>query len=293
MPTVEFHALNISAKPHPPGIYRALFERFANKRVNYYGDKVAALSKPSDTKDGIFYGLLITWTEIDKRAPMIDTVLLEKPDPSKLSELKIPDNLGFNAQIFYYAFRESDHTLVLKTRNMDNIKIGPASVERIFRLIFADKDIAEAKLPEPRPQIVEVDLFLQNDAVDRIFAIKNLHYVEIVVSTPNDDDNTEEADAIIDRLRKIGASKETVRYHSEDPKVGMRPDDVMKTQGAAAMRHGYVHGVGDDGRKRVSLNSKAYPKSERQYIEQDATVADTLIHVAKTLFRRSSQTKAN
>lgn len=288
MPTVEFHALNVSAKPHPQGIYYSLFDTFANKRVNYYGDKIAAISKPSEPKNGVFYGFLITWTEIDKRAPMIDTVLLEKPNADKLRELRIPDNLGFNAQIFYYAFRIIDHILVIETRNSDNVRLSPGSAEKIFRLLFSEKNVADAKLPDPRPNVVEVDLFLQSDAVDRIFAIKNLHYVEIVVATPNDDDNTEDADEIIDRLKKIGARRETVRYHSEDPKVGLKPDDIMKTQGAAATRHGHVHGVGDDGRKRVSLTSKAYPKAERQYISPDSQTSDTIVNVARNLFKHEA-----
>lgn len=293
MPTVEFNALNISAKPHPPGVYRRLFEAFANKRVKYYGEKIAAFSKPSESIDGIFYGVLITWTEIDRNQSVIDTVLLKKPEPGVLSQIKIPDNLGFNAQLFYYAFREADHILVIETRNPENARLSSSSVERIFRSIFDKEHLSNEALGQPRPEIVEVDLVVQKDAVDKIFSIKHLHTIQISVATPNQDDNTEDADAIIERLRKIGAGREIITYRAEDTKVGLKPDDAMKRQGEAALRHGYVQGEGDDGEKKVSLNSKSYPKTERRYIGPDESTVDAIIRVARQFFQRDTKPEAN
>lgn len=293
MPTVEFSALNISAKPHPLGVYRRLFEAFANKRVKYYGEKIAAFSKPSETKDGVFYGVLITWTEIDKNQSVIDTVLLKKPEPGIISQIKIPDNLGFNAQIFYYAFREEDHILVVETRNPENSRLSSSSVERIFRSIFDKEKLASAALGSPPPETIEVDLVVQKDAVDRIFSIKNLHTIQISVATPNQDDNTAEADAIIERLRQIGAGRETITYRAEDAKTGLKPDEAMKRQGQAALRHGYVQGEGDDGRQKVTLNSKSYPKIESKYIGPNDSTVDTILRVARGLFKRDPKPEAN
>lgn len=293
MPTVEFHALNISAKPHPPGVYRRLFEVFANKRVRYYGEKIAAFSKPSETDQGVFYGILITWTEIDKNQSVIDTVLLKKPDPRVISEINIPDNLGFNAQIYYYAFRESDHLLVVETRNSENARLGPANLEKIFRSIFEQKNLSEAALGSPRPEIIEVDLVVQKDAVDRIFEIKRLHTIQISVATPNQDDNTSDADEILERMKRIGAGRETITYKAEDPKVGLRPDEAMRRQGEAAMRHGFVQGDGDDGNKKISRNSKSYPRTESQFIGADQSSVDTVIRVARNFFRDQEGSEAN
>ncbi len=293
MPTVEFHALHISAHPHPPGIYRKIFEKFANKRVKYYGDKVAAFSKPSDTKNGIFYGVIFTWTEIDQRQPMVDTVLLDKPDPEKLLQVKIPNDIGFNAQVFYYAFREHDHVLVFESRNAENARLGPSSAERLFRGIFNQRSLSRMLFDGVRLSHIEVDLFIKNNAVEEIFSIKNLTSVIIEIAVPNDDDETKGADEIIERIKKIRARRQTTTYKSVSVRDGLKPDQEMMIEGKAALRHGYVQGDGNDGTRKISLNSKDYPQVESALLDPMYSVVDTILQIARQSFKREAQPEAD
>jgi hypothetical protein len=141
MPHLIFHALNISAHPHPGGVYRELFQRFSGKRVKYFGDKLATFSKPSEIEKGVFQGYIITWTEIDQTQPMIDTILLETPKEDKILKLNIPNDIGFNSQAFHYAFRIADHVLVFESRNYDGGTLSAHNAEKIFRKIFSEDDL--------------------------------------------------------------------------------------------------------------------------------------------------------
>lgn len=281
MAVIAFSGLNISAIPHPEGIYRELFERVAGKRVNFFGDKLAAISKPSIVRDGLFWGLIFTWTEIDKRQRFIDTILLETPTEEKLSEIRIPENIGFNSQVFYYVFRIADHTLVFETKNADGKTLSSLNSEKLFRKLFNRQTLDSLQFELSRPDYVEVDLIVEAAALDNIFSMENIVSLEILVSVPNSDDNTKEADDIIDHLKKMKARSQTTKYRAANQKEGIEPDDKLWAEGRAALRHGYVRGEGRDGGQKVSRSSKEYPKRVAAYVDKDSSTLDTALQVCK------------
>ncbi|WP_407522033.1 DUF4747 family protein [Methylobacterium oryzisoli] len=290
MATVEFHALNISATPHPRGAYRKLFEGLAGKRVKYYGEKIAAFSKPSDTKDGVFWGYIFSWTEIDKNQPVIDTILLQKPDEEKLADIIIPENIGFNWQSFIYVFVEERHLLVFESRNAESRTLAPSNAEKIFRTIFQTNSIVYVLIDGYPLYHVEVDLVVEKNTLDKIFSIPRISQLEIQIGRPNPDDNSIDADRIIERLERINARAEIIRYRVSDSKEGLKPDETMREQGAAALRHGFVEAKGENEGGQIILSSKQYPKSHKAYADPHSTTIDTAIQIAKRIFARLDST---
>ncbi|HJE22919.1 MAG TPA: DUF4747 family protein [Methylorubrum populi] len=290
MATLEFHALNISAHPHPNGIYRELFDRVAGRRFKYFGEKIAAVSKPSQSRDGVFWGYIFTWTEIDANQKVIDTLLMQEPDEEQKSKINIPENIGFHWQIFHYAFREKDHILVFESRNSEGRTFAPSNSERLFRSLFSEETLRDISFTLTKPNYVEVDLIIEINSIDKIYSIQNLRRLEILISVPNGDDSTEDADELIERLEKVKAKRQLTIYTAANSDEGIKPDEQMKAQSEAALRHGYTRGEGRNGEEKISISTKSYPQRQIANLDSEATAIDTAISVARrwtTLFRRS------
>ncbi|ACB82392.1 hypothetical protein Mpop_4286 [Methylorubrum populi BJ001] len=281
MATLEFHALNISAHPHPAGIYRELFEKVAGYRFKYFGEKVAAISVPSSSSDGIFWGYIFSWTEIDANQRILDTLLMKEPDEEQKAKISIPDNIGFHWQIFHYAFRESDHTLIFESKNDENRTFAPANAERLFRALFHENVLRDLSFSSAKPDYVEVDLIVEASGIDRIFSIPNLRRLEILISVPNSDDNTKDADDLIEHLERVKANRQLTIYTAANPDEGIQPDDQIRAQTTAALRHGHTKGEGRDGENKVSISTKRYPQRKTAYVDSESTSVDTAINVAR------------
>ncbi|TXN03867.1 DUF4747 family protein [Methylobacterium sp. WL122] len=281
MAILEYHALNVSAHPHVKGIYRELFERVAGRPINYFGEKTAAITKPSASSNGVFWGSIYSWTEIDPNERIIDTLLMQEPDEEQKAKISIPANTGFHWQRFNYVFREKDHILVFESRNDEGRTLAPSSAERLFRALFDEKTLGALRFELTKPAYVEVDLLVDSSALEKIYAIKNLRKLEILVSVPNSDDNTEDADAIIERLEKIRASRQLTVYTASSAHKGLKADDQIKAQGEASLRHGYSRGEGRDGEEKISISTKQYPQKQTARIDSQSTTVDTAIGVAR------------
>lgn len=281
MSLLEFHALNISAHPHPKGIYRELFERVASKRVGYFGEKKAAISKPSQKADGIFWGYIFSWTEIDVNQRVLDTLLMKEPDEEKKAKINIPDNIGFHWQIFHYVFREADHILIFESKNDEGRTLAPANAEKIFRHLFSHETLAPLSFTLGKPNDVEVDLVVEASALEKVFQIQELRKLEIMISVPNGDDNTEDANDLIKHLEKVKASRQFTVYTAASGEGGIQPDERIRAQGEAALRHGYTKGEGRNGDRKVSVSTRSYPQREVAYVEPERSAVDAAIEVAR------------
>jgi hypothetical protein len=288
MARLEFHALNISAHPHPVGIYHELFSRVAAARVNYFGEKVAAISKPTEPKGGIFWGYIYTWNEIDHSQPYIDTVLLEAPNEEQLSSINIPENIGFNSQRFYYIFRESDHTLVFESKNEDGRTFAPANAEKVFRFLFGQEILGKISFQLRKPDYVEVDLIIDEEILDKIYSIDYISSIDMLISIPNDDDNEEDTENLIEHLKKIKARSQFLSYKADKSGDGIVPDERLKAEAEAALVHGYVKGNGrDEDGKAVSLSTKSYPRKVSAFVDIESLSFDTALQVAREFISRT------
>lgn len=286
MATLEYHALNISALPHPKGVYRDLFTKVSGRRVRYFGDKIATISKPSSSKDEMFWGYIITWTEIDKTQPKIDTVLLKEPSVDDLAKINIPENIGFNSQIFHYVFREFDHALIFESINSDGRTLAPANVEKIFRKLFDTNALNRMRGFEAKFDTVRVDLMVDRRGLDAVYAIRNLQKIEIMVGVPNSDDNTSDTENLISHLKSVKAKTMLTTYKASNSKQGIRVDDTIRAKSDAALVHGYVKGEGRDGIRKVSVVTKDFPSRTTAVIDAESSAIDTAWQIARAFVSR-------
>ena len=128
-----YGALNVVLHPHPDGAYRELFERAgaSQQAQKYFGDRFARLSPISETRNGAFSGRLTTWTEIDPKSNSIQTETLVE-SPLSDTDFTLPRNIGFNAKVFSFAFREEDHTLFVELLNDERQSISINSAKKAF-----------------------------------------------------------------------------------------------------------------------------------------------------------------
>src|SRR5262245_30431144 len=118
IPVLEVGALNISASPHPEGIYRRLFSQVADKEVPVWGSDKAKITQPGPFEDqpNWLYGQILVWAEIDLDGKWINKSKNKEATPEekrKVSEA-IPRNLEPNFRAFNFIFIEDKHHLVLE-----------------------------------------------------------------------------------------------------------------------------------------------------------------------------------
>ena len=283
MVRLEYGLLNISAHPHPAGVYRELFERTAGRAIKYFGERKAAISAPSKRDDGIFDGNIYTWTHIDKEAQLLDTLRWSEADELQKKTLhSIPDHIGINARVFRYAFRESDHILVYEGRNDRAERLSSGSAERIFRLMFDMDQLGNLKFALEKPKSVEVHFVPEDASLEKVLAVPRLRRLEFYIALPNADDSADDADSIIAELKrqKIGSQITTIRADSQAE--GIEPDKRLKAQTEAATASGYVNGEGrDEEGNKVFRSTREYPRIIKAVVEQATSTIGKLISVAK------------
>ncbi|RUW32296.1 DUF4747 family protein [Mesorhizobium sp. M1E.F.Ca.ET.041.01.1.1] len=279
---LEFCVLNVSASPHPAGVYVDILNRAARHPVNFWGDLFATISEPTLIEPGFYRGGLFVWTEIDKTEPAINKAKLEEI-PFRNLDLDIPDDIGFNGRVFQYILRERDHALFLETRNDFNKRISPTRARTIFSLLF-DPDIQGLEAP-----LVEVTVIPEEDALKRILAIPKLKRLHIHIVRPNADGISPQG--ILDKLVNQGAKSQDIVLVAAPGPEGLKPNEETTTQAEVGSYDGYVEGAGteEDG-ESVSLSTKQHPRVIRRVLGELGSAFDEALAVAReTVLRLTGQ----
>jgi Domain of unknown function (DUF4747) len=255
-PKIVIGALNISADPHPKGIYRRLFQKNAERAMPLWGNDWAKITAPADreTAPPSFYGRVIVWTEIDKDGKWLDQKTDKEATPTEKQKIQIPENLDPNFRSFNFVFFEDRHLLVLEYQNELGEHFGSKRAQRFFGTLLNSGDPSD---PE-----VTVTVIPSHEALDRIYAIPRLRRLEIFVERPNPDDLTPDANRILDRLLKQGAKSQTVQLDKKARVITLTPDKDTKKLAEIAATNGHVAGSGKaaDG-KPVYESTRDHPKT--------------------------------
>ncbi len=133
-PRIVLGVLNISADPHPAGIYRRLFEENAERGIRLWGNDWAKITRPvnRETDPPSFYGRILVWTEINKDGKWLDQNTDKEATASEKDKIAIPDNLDPNFRSFNFVFLEERHLLILEYENELREHFGPQRAERLF-----------------------------------------------------------------------------------------------------------------------------------------------------------------
>lgn len=251
----RFGVINIVAQPHPPGTYRRVFEAagFLNDGVGFFGDSFARLSPPSGDKSGIFRGRLAVWMEIDQSEPIIFKGSLEQALLED-TEFNVPSEVGFNSKVFYYAFRESDHTLFVELENDEG---GTISVNRV---VDALNSIFE-RLTISNIESIEAFVKTKKNAVERVLSVQKMRKVEIVVNMPNPDDLQPEIAAVFAEMDMMGAKQQKAEITKSRDRNTLILSQRYLTLAQVAKDNGFVRseGLQADGEK-VELSTREHPE---------------------------------
>tara|TARA_R110002124_G_scaffold16882_7_gene71444 strand:- start:10316 stop:11185 length:870 start_codon:yes stop_codon:yes gene_type:complete len=270
---VEYCAVNVAANPHPDGVYLALLQKASESEVKYWGDHYAKISSPVERENGFYQGRLVTWTAINRDEPPVDTQLLEEVDWDDL-DLDIPANLGFNGRIFFYSFRNRDHTMFVETKNEFGKRVSAKQVEKILFRLFSPE------VQGPDAPLVEVTLIPDEDTLNRILALDRLKRLEIHLVRPNADDlDVEDILAELDAQHAKSMEKVLVAIPGNE---GLQPDERTTVEAKVAEFNGYVVGNGYDADgELVHLSTKAHPRIFKRFLGEFGSALGAALLVAK------------
>jgi hypothetical protein len=261
----NYGLLNVVAHPHPEGIYRQIFEKAAlSSAVKFRGDRYATISQITETQDGVFRGRLATWSEIDPKSPSVNKSSLEEMTLAEAG-IKLPDNIGFNSAIFYFAFRMPEHALYVELSNSEGRSISPNSARKAFDVILGS---ASAKMVD------ELNVFLgsKSDAIDHVLSLKSIRKIKIDLKLPNPDDLSEAHQAALDKINSMKAQRleaTFTRAVGEDTLV-LIPEWRAVTD--LALNNGYVATTGINEFDEISERStKDFPAEITEELADEDT----------------------
>lgn len=125
--TLKIHALNISASPHPEGVYEKLLQRIfrARQPIQIWGERHALMTELSwERGRQAAFGTLSTFTDIDKDAPWLNQSTGKAADESDTDEIAIPENLKPHFAQFRFYFDVASHTLTFQGSSRMPVRTG-------------------------------------------------------------------------------------------------------------------------------------------------------------------------
>lgn len=274
MKYANYGVLNVVAHPHPEGTYRRLFELAAVKDegVNFRADQYAKTSAISDSRDGIFTGRVAIWTAIDRNAKTIQTRTLIEAALAD-TNVRIPDDLGFNSKIFSFSFREKDHRMFVELNNEEGKSVSIGVVQKII------SSILNSIKPD---DIEEVNVFVvsRKNAVEQILSMEVLSKIEIVLDMPNPDDLSPGKQRILNNLREMRAKRlrtELTKARGEDTLILL---DYYRELAELAKDDGYVKANGKIDGEKVERSTKDYPEDIEIELLPDESSAAAVRRIA-------------
>jgi hypothetical protein len=192
-PRITIGALNISASPHPAGVYREALQTVADREVRIGGNDWAKITQPGplDDRPDWLFGQILVWTRIDKAGRWLNKRRNREATPEEKGSIALPGELEPNFRALDFIFIEPRHRLMLQYRNEMGDHFGPKRAEKLFSELLSPKFLPE------KASDFSVTVVPEDDSVDKIFAIKQLRWLEILVKRPNSDDIADEAAKII------------------------------------------------------------------------------------------------
>ncbi len=271
---MKFSVLNVVAQPHPPGIYRRIFEKAAGNGVRFWGDEFAALSPISETRDGVFSGRLAIWTQVDKNSDVIRIDSFEQLSLRE-SEVSVPNNIGLNSKVFVFAFNEKRHHMYIEMQNDERKHLSPKRAERPVYRILAQLDFTDV-------EDIKVHMVPEQDSVEKVLQIPGIKRVEMRIHRPNPDDLDDEANRILDELQEQGLQRTDISL-TKAPGVKTIALNAKNTVLAkVAALNGYIKAFGRsaDG-TAIDASTKDHPQIVSTEPDPEKTASAQVRYVAR------------
>lgn len=246
IPMMPVLTINISASPHPPGIYLKLFNVASKKIVKSRSNDAALITKPKHIKDDYYSGRVLIWTEIDLNGPWLDIDSEDEISDILRNDIKIPQQAKPNYRSFDYLLDTSKHKFYVEIKNEINQSLGPTTIRNILSRLM-QPDIQGKGIPD-----IEVTVIPDEKAVETILNLPGLRTLTIRVVRPNaDETDTDARKRVLMRLQKAGAQIAEEKWTKSSSAERLEPDAITRETAKVAAEDGFVRGEGrrKDGRK--------------------------------------------
>lgn len=255
--TIRIAALNISANPHPPGIYIDLLTKAAGRSTNFRGSDWAKFTKPVEAKNhpGVYVGRILAWTEIDTKGPWLDDEKDDLLSPEDKAKINIPAKAKPNYRVFNYVFRENGHRLYFELTNEFSEHLGPTTAQKIFFNLL--------QAPATRQKVdVDVTIVPRKGAVNSVLTLPGLRQLHIRVIVPNDTTDEKKRQRVLKRLRDANAKQLDETYVKRAGEERLIATAEIRETAEVAAENGFVEGVGRRNGKRVEASTTKQPRKE-------------------------------
>lgn len=275
MTKLEYGILNISAHPHPDGVYPDSLRKVSGKTVNFWGDQYARITAPIERREGFYQGRILIGTQINLEEPAIDFDAEDEVDLENV-DLRAPEGLAFNGRIFFYTLRERDHKLFIECRNEHGKRLSIGRAQRFFSALLVPPRLG---VNDP---VVDVTAVPDDDTVEKILNMSKLRKLEIHQTRPNPDEIDDEVAAVLDELDEERIKKQETKLTAVPGPDGLAPSDRTKLRARVASTNGHVVGKGkDQNGEAVDLSTKSHPKIIRRQVGDDGSILGAALSVAR------------
>jgi hypothetical protein len=226
----KYCKINVAAAPHPSGIYDQIFKIADESAGIPYGRNWYAKIKLKSTKnDEFFRGEIGVWHTMKGKA--VQTSSLEQQDVSTLLN-EGAKGFGFPSKKFHFAFRYSDHMLVVEIKNDEGSTISPESLLKAFRTIL-EKSVENLDVD------VSVVLMPDKSTISSIYELSQLRYLELSYMRPNPGDSIgDEKQKILEDLQRRNLRKVNSQYYISKGAVSINFDNELRAETEIASENG-------------------------------------------------------
>lgn len=265
---VESGVLNVRIHPHSADRYIELLKLAYRQKniVKLRGDRFAMISllDSRSSAQGYVAGLLATFVNVEFDGSWFDTETLSEAKSDDLREINIPEHLRPNSATFRFYFDLASHRLYFQTYTQGKT-LTPASAFRVFRAIFDDLKI-RGEFGDVKVSIV------QNKAgIDRLFSLKVIKEIDILLEKPNADIFADDFEEKIEKHLEESRSREVRIIYRAERGSSIEPTKEIRAVSEAALDNGRVIVRGRDDKGATVRASEDHPRILHDKYDPDET----------------------
>ena len=274
--SVDMHAVNVSAHPHPEGVYEGLLKRIysAKRPVQIWGDKYALMTElhwQKDKKTGkrqSSYGIISTFTDIDLDAPWLDRNTGRAAEDADTDRIVIPDGLRPHFAQFRFHFDLDVHVLAFqgnvrmpkRTGGFKLYNFTPIHMENYLGVLLRDPEIIAGI------EQFSVTVVPDPDTLNGIVSHTNIIEIALTFMVPNSDNVATLLGAVANRLRAMNVYRNVDVYTAHGAE-GVKPDPLLMQSAQVAALDGKVTARVATNDGVIQLSTEDKPLTHRAIVD--------------------------